>query len=194
MHKPAALLLTIVLLSASFGVLAAPIDVPVLSPEQLDNYQFPSQPERPAVVDDLSFGQLTLLDQQRAEMQELFSRRLGVMSLKSTQADLSLYQQLVDRRLLRPDQITQWQALGVVFGDLLVREFGLHWVSYEDALGSSKALRWRKTDNFIFPVTVFSKRVQFNEKIDVKAIYEEIASEIERFKRLSLNTPPKAFD
>ncbi|MDA9050409.1 DUF3806 domain-containing protein, partial [Pseudomonadales bacterium] len=170
MHKPASLLLTILLLSTSVGVLAAPIDVPVLSPEQLDNYQFPSKPETPAVVDDLSFGQLTLLDQQREEIQALFSRRLGVMSLKNTQADLSLYQQLVDRRLIRPDQITQWQALGVVFGDLLVREFGLHWVSYEDALGSSKALRWRTTDNFIFPVTVFSKRVQFNEKIDVKAI------------------------
>ena len=75
-----------------------------------------------------------------------------------------------------------------------MREFGLHWVSYEDELGSSKALRWRKTDNFIFPVTVFSKRIQFKEKIDVAAIYEDIETEVQRFKRLSLNMPPKALE
>jgi len=194
MHKPASLLLAAFLLSASIVARALPIDVPVLSPEQLDNYQFPGTPETPVVIDDLSFGQQTLLDQQRAEMKELFARRLSVVSLKGSIDDLPLFQQLVDRRILRADQVIQWQALGVVFGDLLVREFGLHWVSYEDELGSSKALRWRKTDNFIFPVTMFSKRVQFSERINVQVMYQEIEAEIQRFKRLSLNTPPKGFD
>jgi hypothetical protein len=82
------------------------------------------------------------------------------------------------------------QALGVVFGDLLVKEFGLQWVSYEDELGASKALRWRTTDNFIFPVTVFSKRVQFGERIKVAEIYSALEAEVVRFKRLSLNSPP----
>ena len=194
MQRTALLLMYTFLMTTSFSASAAPIDVPVLSPDQLENYQFPIEPTPPAVVDDLSFGQQTLLDQQRAEMKALFARRLCIVTLHGTKEDLPLFQQLVDRRILRSDQTPQWQALGVVFGDVLVREFGLHWVSYEDELGSSKALRWRKTDNFIFPVTVFSKRIQFKEKIDVAAIYEDIETEVQRFKRLSLNMPPKALE
>ena len=62
-------------------------------------------------------------------------------------------------------------AVGIVFGDILVNEFGLHWVSYEDDIGTSKALRWRETENYVFPVTLFSKRVGFNEKIDVVSVF-----------------------
>ncbi len=110
--------------------------------------------------------------------------------MKGMKSDLAYFQALVDQRVLRPEQTEEWQALGVVFGDLLVNEFGLRWVSYEDELGASKALRWRKTDNFVFPVTVFSKRVQFGEKIDVTEIYNTLEAEIVRFKRLSLNGSP----
>ena len=85
--------------------------------------------------------------------------------------------------------VRQWQSMGIVFGDVLAKEFGLHWVSYEDDLGTSKALRWRATENYVFPVTMFSKRVQFREKIDVNGVYEKIAEDIERFKAFENNRP-----
>ena len=64
-------------------------------------------------------------------------------------------------------------------------EFGLSWISYEDEAGISKALRWRDTDNFVFPITFFSKRIQFGETIDVKLLYDEISKEIKQFKQAS---------
>jgi hypothetical protein len=169
---------------------AESIDVPILSPEQLQNYQFPSEPDAGYHIEDLSFGQIHVMDKQRVDIKELIGRRLRILSMTGTKRDLQHFQAVVDRRLLRPDQTVEWQALGVVFGDLLVNEFGLQWVSYEDELGASKALRWRTTDNFIFPVTVFSKRVQFGERIKVAEIYSALEAEVVRFKRLSLNSPP----
>lgn len=170
---------------------AEAINVPTLTPEQLENYQFPTEPDAGYVVEELSFGQMHVMEQQRKDIKALVARNLHVLSMTGSKSDLPHFQALVDKRLLRSEQTTEWQALGVVFGDLLVREFGLHWVSYEDELGASKALRWRTTDNFVFPVTVFSKRVQFSERINVAEIYSELEAEIVRFKRLSLNSPPK---
>ena len=169
---------------------AESIYVPVLSPEQLDNYQYPTQHEAVYTIEALTFGQIHVMDKQREDIKTLFERRLRALSMKGMKSDLAYFQALVDQRVLRPEQTEEWQALGVVFGDLLVNEFGLRWVIYEDELGASKALRWRKTDNFVFHVTVFSKRVQFGEKIDVTEIYNTLEAEIVRFKRLSLNGPP----
>ncbi|MGK0462994.1 MAG: hypothetical protein ACJA0W_003859, partial [Candidatus Azotimanducaceae bacterium] len=41
--------------------------------------------------------------------------------------------------------------------------------------------RYRKTENFIFPVTLFSKRVKFNEDIDMTEIYAALETQIEEF-------------
>jgi hypothetical protein len=185
------ILLCFALMSFALSGLAEAIDVPVLSPEQLDNYQFPTEPDAGYQIEALSFGQIHVMDKQREDIKTLFTRRLRVLSMKGMKSDLGHFQALVDQRILRPEQTVEWQALGVVFGDLLVNEFGLTWVSYEDELGASKALRWRTTDNFVFPVTVFSKRVQFGEKIKVAEIYAALEAEIVRFKRLSLNSLPK---
>jgi hypothetical protein len=170
---------------------AEAIDVPVLSPEQLENYQFPTEPDAGYKVEALSFGQIHVMDKQRGDIKTLFERRLRVLGMNGMKSDLAYFQALIDQRVLRPEQTEEWQALGVAFGDLLAKEFGLKWVSYEDELGASKALRWRTTDNFVFPVTVFSKRVQFREKVNVAEIYAALEVEIVRFKRLSLNSLPK---
>ncbi|MCB1677020.1 MAG: DUF3806 domain-containing protein, partial [Halioglobus sp.] len=62
-------------------------------------------------------------------------------------------------------------------------EEGLHWVSYEDELGVAKALRWRDTENYVFPVPLFSKRVYFNEEINMQQLYAELSAQIADFKR-----------
>ncbi len=155
-----------------------------LTPAELENYQFRNrEKEVKARVSDLTLGQQYTLDNQRRSIEEMMSRRLGMQKLKGTRDDLKIFQQLVDRRVIKPASIREWQALGVVFGDVLANEFGLHWVSYEDDLGVSKALQWKNTDNFVFPVTLFSKRVQFREKIDVAKIFGKIEQDIAAFKR-----------
>ena len=129
-----------------------------------------------------SIGQRYIFDRSRRTVRDLLARTIGSTRLTEDESDLSRLQVLIDRRAIRIVDVETWQALGVVFGDVLVGVHGLKWVMYEDELGASKALQWRDTANFVFPVTVFSKRVQFNESIDVASIYANISADIEAFK------------
>ena len=162
--------------------------LPELTPQELERYEFEVE-ETPATVTDLSLGQRYVLSTQRREINDLIARRLGVLGLRGDKSDLRVLQKLVERKAIRSTDIREWQGLGIVFGDILVTEFGLHWVSYEDDVGISKALQWRDTENYLFPVTLFSKRVQFNEKIDVAAVFDKLESDIERFKAYEENRP-----
>lgn len=151
-----------------------------LTSEELERYEFDVE-EVPATVKELSLGQRYSLDTQRRETMDLIARRLGVLNLKGDKSDLKVLQNLVDRKAIGRDDVRGLQSLGIVFGDVLVSEYGLSWVSYEDDVGTSKALRWKKTENYVFPVTLFSKRVEFKENINMTGVFEEIGAEVERF-------------
>ncbi len=151
-----------------------------LTVDELGNYDFDVE-EIPATVKELSLGQRYSLDTQRKEIMDLIARRLGILKLKGDESDLKVLQNLVDRKAIRRDDVRGLQGLGIVFGDVLVNVYGLGWVSYEDDIGTSKALRWKKTENYVFPVTMFSKRVQFKEDIDMAGVFKDIGGEIERF-------------
>lgn len=159
-----------------------------LTPEQIERYEFDIE-ESEVTVTDISLGQRYALSTQRREMHDLIARSLGVLELKETQADIVVLQNLVNRGEIRADDVRSWQSFGIVFGDILAKEFGLSWVSYEDELGASKALRWRKTENYVFPVTMFSKRTQFREKINVQAVFDKLAAEIDAFKTYEQTSP-----
>ncbi|MDG1836530.1 MAG: DUF3806 domain-containing protein, partial [Pseudomonadales bacterium] len=186
MNKTFKLYLMLTILSCLSGKVFGASEPPVqtLTPEELENYQFASPPDDDKeVIKALNVGQMEIMNAQRRSVRELFIRKLGILSLKGDKRDLPMLQQLVDRRLIHAREVKEWQAIGVYFGDILVREFGLHWVVYEDKLGSSKALQWRSTENYVFPVTLFSKRNYFNEKIIMEDIYRKLEGEVERFKR-----------
>jgi len=159
-----------------------PSDVPVLSPDELKDYKFNrDQEQETPTVEELSVGQKYVLDAQRREIKDLIATKLGVMELKGDKRDLDTIQKMVDRNVLRDDQVKQWQSLGVIFGDVLAKEMDLHWVSYTDKQGTSKALQWRDSMNFVFPVTVFSKRVAFGVDIDIHEIYDKIRKDVGKF-------------
>ncbi|MBT7878570.1 MAG: DUF3806 domain-containing protein [Gammaproteobacteria bacterium] len=159
-----------------------------LTSEELERYEFDVE-EVPATVKELSLGQRYSLDTQRRETMDLIARRLGVLNLKGDKSDLKVLQNLVDRKAIGRGDVRGLQSLGIVFGDVLVNEFGLTWVSYEDDIGTSKALRWKKTENYVFPVTLFSKRVQFKEDINMAGVFEEIGAEVERFIAYEASKP-----
>ena len=152
-----------------------------ITPEELENYEFEIE-ETPFEVSSPSIGQRYIFDRSRRTVRDLLARTIGSTRLTEDESDLSRLQVLIDRRAIRKADVETWQALGVVFGDVLVSVHGLKWVMYEDELGASNALQCRDTANFVFPVTVFSKRVQFNESIDVASIYTNISADIVAFK------------
>ena len=66
-------------------------------------------------------------------------------------------------------------AMGVVMGDLLAAEFNLDWVVYEDRLGRSRALRDGDSDNYLFPITMISRRREVDNRTPVVDIYRKAA-------------------
>lgn len=157
--------------------------VPVVSQDQLKNFQFDHrQKESAPIIKPLSPGQEFLMNKQRTDIKNLIARHLGIVALRRNKSDLHTIQQIYDRRLLKKSDLKDWQSVGVVFGDIVAKDFGLHWVSYQDKQGVSRALQWKRTQNFIFPVTLFSKRVRFNEKINAQEVYNKIKSDVEEFK------------
>ena len=179
------LLLFTLLIAFMPPILASEDPVQSLSPEELKSYQFRHAPEKTQViVRELNVGQQFILSSERREFNKLLYRRLGIREAFGDKRDLSILQQVIDRKVLTSDQVREWQSMGIIFGDILVAEHGLHWVSYEDDLGISKALRWRHTDNYVFPVTMFSKRVQYKEQVNANKIYEKISADVMKFKQL----------
>ncbi|MEX2489694.1 MAG: DUF3806 domain-containing protein [Pseudomonadales bacterium] len=156
-----------------------PSNVPIVSPDELEDYQF-EWSEEPVNINELSVAQRAVLNAQRRQIKDLFATQLGILQFDGDKRDLRHIQRLVDKDILS-DDILQWQKVGVIFGDILVEEFDLEWVSYEDERGKSKALQWRDTMNFVFPITLFSRRVEYGRKINAKEIYNKVAEDIKGF-------------
>lgn len=158
-------------------------EVQVLTPEDLENYQFSGHEDPPPpVIREMNLGHRTILKDRRREVADLLARRVGVLRLTGTRADIPALQQLYDRRIVPANDVLTWQAIGVAFGDILAHELDLEWVMYEDHRGTSKALRWRKTSNFVFPVTMFSKRLRYGESLDLEAIFSDIEQQVSTFR------------
>ena len=66
----------------------------------------------------------------------------------------------------------------MIMGDLLAVEFGLDWVIDEDQVGRTRALRYRETDNYLFPVTMISRRREVGNLTPVVEIYDKAAATI----------------
>ncbi|MDO8861464.1 DUF3806 domain-containing protein [Haliea sp. E1-2-M8] len=133
--------------------------------------------------DRVSIGELSDLDrgymtQQRASIDDIARRQLGQGFTGQKDRDLDLLQRILDRDLVRPDQIRELQAMGLILGDLLAEELGMHWVVYEDKLGRSRALRYRETDNYLFPMTMISRRQEAANQTSVREIYQSAVDAI----------------
>ncbi|MEZ5571928.1 MAG: DUF3806 domain-containing protein [Halioglobus sp.] len=124
-------------------------------------------------IGELSNVDLEFMAQQRALLQDLAASRLGRQFSGDKQRDLDLLQALLDQQLVRSDQVRELQAMGVIMGDLLAADLDMHWVIYEDREGRSRALRYRETDNFLFPITMIARRREVGNETPVIEIYQK---------------------
>ncbi|WP_279246193.1 DUF3806 domain-containing protein [Candidatus Litorirhabdus singularis] len=111
------------------------------------------------------------MSDSKAQLDALARSRLGERFTGSKDRDLTILQMILDRGLVKPDQKRELQAMGIILGDLLARDLGMHWVVYSDHVGRSRALRMATTDHYLFPVTAISRRVEADAPVDVAAIY-----------------------
>ncbi|MFT4614231.1 MAG: hypothetical protein ACI9NT_001375 [Bacteroidia bacterium] len=124
-------------------------------------------------IEDLSSVDRQYMEQQRVSLKALAARHLGRQFNGQRETDLAILQALLDRRHVRQDQTLELQAMGVVMGDLLAKELHLDWVVYIDKHGRSRALRYRETDNYLFPITLISRRREADNLTPVSAIYDQ---------------------
>ena len=120
--------------------------------------------------------------QQRRRIDDLARFHFGRQLRTEKANDLDILQTLLDKRLVSPEQTLELQAMGVVLGDLLAAELGMKWVVYEDRLGRSRALQFGRSDNFLFPITMISRRAEVGAQVDVEQIYNRAVSLIEPYR------------
>lgn len=140
-----------------------------------------------AAQDRVWISELSPLDRQymthqRASIEEIARRNFGHGFVGDKERDLELLQRLLDRGLVRSEQTGELQAMGMILGDLLADELGMHWVIYEDKLGRSRALRYRETDNYLFPMTMISRRQEAANQTSVAAIYQRAVAAITPYR------------
>lgn len=122
---------------------------------------------------------ISAIDQQYISNQldsvdSLARRYLGRQLNGQKSNDLAVLQLLLDKELVKADQVVQLQAMGIVLGRLLKEQKGLNWVIYVDKLGRSRALQVVGIKEFIFPATQISRRAEVGLKVDVAKVYTEL--------------------
>lgn len=124
-----------------------------------------------ARVSELSYLDRQYMQQQRDRLSEIAATAFGSQFSGERDRDLALLQRLLDENRVRDDQTRELQAMGIVLGDLLAAELNLHWVVYEDRLGRSRALRYKTSDHYLFPVTMIARRREAGNRTPVAEIY-----------------------
>jgi len=131
-------------------------------------------------IGDLSAMDRRFMDQQRELIENIAERHFGRSFSGNRERDIALLQDILDERLVRPDETRELQAMGVILGDLLAGELGMHWVIYEDEVGRSRALRYRDSENYLFPITMIARRREAGSDTPVAEIYRKAYDIIDR--------------
>jgi len=129
---------------------------------------------------DLTNVEWQFMAQQRETIKGLAMMNLGRQFNGDRKLDLELLQALLDKQLVRPDQVRELQAMGVIMGDLLAAELDMHWVLYEDNVGRSRALRYKESDVLLFPITMIARRGKGGNKTSVVEIYQKASNIIDK--------------
>ncbi len=123
-------------------------------------------------VSDMRWTEKRQLDSQREWVENLTKEKLG-QQIRQTPDDLETLQRIIHRGLIKKEQSYQLQSLGVVLGDLFVKELGLEWRIYQDEKGRSRATCAPNTQECLFPITMLSRRMEVGLMPDVQKIYTE---------------------
>lgn len=123
------------------------------------------------------------IDQQHERIDDLARINLGAQLKGDRSHDLRLMQRLLDQDLITKEDTVTLQAIGIVMGALLKKEYGLNWVVYTDAVGRSRALQVPGINEFVFPATQVSRRVEVGLKVSITKVYQELQQSIIEIKK-----------
>ena len=137
---------------------------------------------------ELSREDRARLEQQRAVIAAATKRRYGTTALTRTRRDLPVLQALIDEGVFKKSQTYELQSLGVAFGDVLVSELPLRWVMVTDEFGTDPTLRFKQTTLQVNALTVISKRVERDERVNLSNLLSVTREQLARHDKRGLLT------
>ncbi len=132
---------------------------------------------------ELSGDDIARLDKQRALVVAAAKQRYGVSRLVRTKADLPVMQRLIDDQAFTKTQTYELQSLGVAFGDVLASELPLRWVMITDEFGTDPTLRFKDTTIQVNALTMISKRIERDERVNLSRLLEITREQLPRFQK-----------
>jgi hypothetical protein len=111
------------------------------------------------------------------------TEEIAGIALAENLDDLDTLQRVIDSKLIDRESTQALQALGLAFGKVFVNETpGYDWWMVEDEFGRDPAIRYKETTLMAFPQTMISKRVEDDEKINLKEMYFGLQHQLERIR------------
>ena len=118
------------------------------------------------------------LAEQRAVV-EAYLAEESKQSYQTSAGKLGLLRALLDHKVFKPEQTYELQCMGIVLGDVFVRELGMTWVMVEDEYGRDPAVKLGSSSIILFPLTMISKRVEEGEDVDVFDMFNSLAEQVD---------------
>jgi len=111
------------------------------------------------------------IESQVGTISDLTSLKLG-QPVRGTLDDIKLLQRVIYKGLIKRDDSLTMQAMGAVLGNLMVKEFDMQWMAYEDGNGRSRAVCAPVSQECLFPVTMLSRRMEVGLMPNVQELYD----------------------
>jgi hypothetical protein len=137
----------------------------------------PDQPDNHMQVSPLTSEDLQGLSSDRDWVNSLLAGFGSTAKLTQSREDVPTLHSLLDGGPYTADASAELAVFGTVYGDVLAKEIGLHWVVVTDNIGSDYALQFQDKQVFVFPRSMLLKRVERGEQlsdINLDAMLAEI--------------------
>ncbi|WP_372782052.1 DUF3806 domain-containing protein [Litorivivens sp.] len=122
------------------------------------------------------------METQIGALEDIARLELGRQFNGNKYNDLTVLQALLDRKLVKPDETAKLQGMGMILGEILRKEKGLYWTIYLDNLGRSRALEIPGKREFVFPITMISRRVEAGVDVKVATVYDNAAKIVDEIQ------------
>jgi hypothetical protein len=144
-------------------------------------YLFESDRCQSPIFLDLPSSENERLKRQRSVVLSAAKKYYDISNFSCQKEDLKILQRLLDEKVFK-NKTYELQSMGIVFGDVLANELGLHWTMVVDEYGIDPVLRHKETTLRSNPIHMISKRVERGEEVDVMELFEKLKVHNEELK------------
>lgn len=134
------------------------------------------------IIRELSEKMVVQLESQREWVRNHFTPE-SINEYETIEGKIKLLDTILKSEWIEKTETLKFQCLGVTLGDIIVQELNFKWVEVEDEYGIDPAIKLKGTSIILFPLTMISKRIEKNEKINFIEFYDSLIKTIEEIKR-----------